>query len=491
MSSQGSLDVLEATYIEIEREACHSRFYEFFLSFWEVVSNEPLALNWHHEYLCDELQKLSHYIVNRLPKPYDTAINIPPGTTKSTICSQMWPVWLWTQDASIKVITNSHSASLSIEHAIKSRDIIESEKFNRLFPDIVLRSDKAAKGFYENTSLGARYATSTGSSAIGFHAHVIIHDDPSDPKEEFSEPLIKQVIEKIKELSTRKVNKLNTPTVTIMQRLHEADATGYLLKTDPNLHHICLPAELSDKVKPTSLKSQYINGLLDPIRQSYKVLDDALRELGSAKYSGQYAQSPVQAGGNIIKEEWFTKCTYDYLMSIVGATPFHYFVDTAFTDKNKNDPTGVITVVKVGNYLYIVNAHKVRMKFPDLIRFLPTYVKQWFYTNRSTIRIEPKANGKSVVDELKDKSMLNVMETPPPLGSKEERLNAKSATVEAHRIILVEGSWNDEFIGEVCGFPYKEHDEFVDLLCYAIDLFFTNDTVEKREEIKRQVLQVI
>jgi phage terminase large subunit-like protein len=29
--------------------------------------------------------------------------------------------------------------------------------------------------------------------------------------------------------------------------------------------------------------------------------------------------------------------------------------------------------------------------------------------------------------------------------------------------------WNEEFTEEVCGFPAKAHDEYVDLIGYAID----------------------
>jgi hypothetical protein len=46
----------------------------------------------------------------------------------------MWPVWLWTQDPTLRIITNSYSGGLSIEHATKSKDIIEAidAKFNTI-----------------------------------------------------------------------------------------------------------------------------------------------------------------------------------------------------------------------------------------------------------------------------------------------------------------------------------------------------------------------
>lgn len=184
---KSSIDIPKSLLIAIEREACKESFFEFVQSFWDVVIKEEPVYNWHIPYLCDELQKLSVSIVKREKKPYDLIINIPPGTTKSTITTIMFPAWLWTQDPSIRIITNSYSNDLSIEHSVKSRDIITSDKYKELFPEVVIRRDKSAKGAYENTATGARYTTSTGGTITGKHAHVIISDDPLNPSQAASD----------------------------------------------------------------------------------------------------------------------------------------------------------------------------------------------------------------------------------------------------------------------------------------------------------------
>jgi phage terminase large subunit-like protein len=46
----------------------------------------------------------------------------------------------------------------------------------------------------------------------------------------------------------------------------------------------------------------------------------------------------------------------------------------------------------------------------------------------------------------------------------------------------VEGDWNEEFIDEVCGFPAKSHDEYVDILGYAIN-YFVDDSFEVPEYV--------
>ncbi len=469
-----------ALALRVVADECRKSFFFFVKTFWDVIIKEEPRYNWHIPFLCDELQKLSVSIVARQPKPYDLIVNIPPGTTKSTIVTIMWPVWLWTQDPTLRIITNSYSGGLSIEHATKSKDIIQSDKFRILFPDIIIRKDKSGKQNYENTQTGYRYATSTGATITGFHAHVIINDDPVNPKQAESEPLRVQANEHTKTLSSRKVDKANTPIVTIMQRLHEEDVTGYMLKKKgENIRHICLPAEDCDAVKPAELRKFYVDGLLDPVRLNRRTLEEAKIDLGSRGYAGQYGQSPSAAGGNIIKESWFRRISYADFYAMRFREPIHFFLDTAYDEKKKktdNDPSGIIAACKIKNNIYIVHAKKVWKEFPELLRFLPEYMYANGYDdNVSTLRVEPKANGKSVVQQLKDSTKLNVTYTPTPTDAKDVRLHAVAPKVECGRVFLVDGEWNEEFIDEVCGFPTKVHDEYVDLLGYAINYFMDDD----------------
>ena len=39
----------------------------------------------------------------------------------------------------------------------------------------------------------------------------------------------------------------------------------------------------------------------------------------------------------------------------------------------------------------------------------------------------------------------------------------------------IEGAWNEDFLDEVCGFPTAPHDEYVDILGYAINDLYEDD----------------
>ena len=66
----------------------------------------------------------------------------------------------------------------------------------------------------------------------------------------------------------------------------------------------------------------------------------------------------------------------------------------------------------------------------ELMRFIPDYVRAHGYDSRSTIRIEPKANGITVIRAVKKYTKLNVTRTPAPTDSKEVRLHGVSPKIE-------------------------------------------------------------
>ena len=470
--------------LRVVADECRKSLFYFLQTFWDVIIKEAPIYNWHIPYICAELQKLTPCIVERKPKPYDLIINVPPGSSKSTIVSVMWPVWLWLQDPSVRIISNSYSGGLSVDLARKSKDIINSDKFRKLFPEIVLRRDLSGNQYYGNMATGMRYATSTGGTVTGLHAHVIINDDPINPKQSMSHSYRMQAIEHTRTLSSRKVHKENTPVVLIMQRLHTEDVTGFVLnKKESAIKHICLPAEISDKVRPYELRDNYKDGLLDPLRMPRKALEEAKIDLGGNGYAGQYGQSPVVEGGNIIKSDWFRFISANEFRQLRYKQPIVFFLDTAYTDNRENDPTGIIGTCFIRGNLYITCAHKVNMRFPDLCRFLPNYVRNNGYGQGSSLRIEPKANGLSVIDQLLEQTNLNVVSTRSPKESKETRLHVNSPYVESGRVYLVQDAWNESFISEVSGFPNMPHDEYVDLLCYACDYHISSENIMSDEEI--------
>jgi hypothetical protein len=176
--------------IAVIRELNNRSLFHFLECFWGEVSNSEFKPNWHLYELCKELEEIAYLVGSNTPKDHDLIINISPGTTKTILCSIVYPVWCWTKWYWMRFITASYSLALSLESAEYSRDLIKSDKFRLIYPELSIKDDKAAKGNFKivkkitnNTGRlnkvlkgGNRYSTSVGATITGFHGHINILD---------------------------------------------------------------------------------------------------------------------------------------------------------------------------------------------------------------------------------------------------------------------------------------------------------------------------
>jgi predicted phage terminase large subunit-like protein len=455
-------------------ELCRRSFYFFVQYFWDTIIAEKPVWNWHIKYLCEELQQIGSRVAKRESKEWDyVIINIPPGSSKSTIVSEMYPLWCWTIDPTQRFICGSYASTPAEDIADKCYNIFHSDKFNRLFPELLAKCS-GGKTHIKNGFKGERYTTSTGSGITGIHAHQKIIDDPMSPAIAYSKIERDRANKWVSEtIGSRNVDADLTVTIIVMQRLHEMDTTGYLLKKeDLRIKHICIPAEISDNVKPAQLKEYYQEGLFDPKRRSKVSLATAKSELGSYGYAGQMQQRPSPEDGGIWKKNWFKIISRD---KAPGNVEVNFQGDTAYTANSMNDPTGLIPYYVENGLLFLTHAISVNKEFPELLEFIPAYIKQYGYTQRSRIWIEPKASGKSIVQMAKRTTNLNVIESIPPKDDKVTSAHSVSAIIESGKVILHEGSWNNEFLEQVAAFPNADHDEYVDIVVAIIKRHLMNN----------------
>lgn len=424
---------------------------------------------------------------------------VPPQHGKSEIVSRKFPAWVLGRNPKMKIVGSSYSSDLAQQFSRSIQRTIDSPEYNVLFPDTYLsgsavRTD-ASKGYLRNVDLfetvgygGFYKAVGVGGSLTGTPVDLGIIDDPvKDALEAYSVTYRERVWNWYTDVFLTRLHN-DSKQLLIMTRWHEDDLAGRLLDREGDDWTVITIPAICEVENDGSLNSErHIGEALWEERHSLERLKEA-EQRSPRTFAALYQQRPTIEGGNIIRRDWFGHVTPGEFRRMHEDEPIIFFIDTAYTDKTSNDPTGIIATCKIGGDLYITHAQKVNMKFPELVRFIPEYVSSQGYTRRSTIRIEPKANGLSVIDQLQEMTGLNVTKTPSPTEAKETRLNAASPTVEGGRVILVDGAWNEAFVDEICGFPSKPHDEFVDLLCYAVDYHISNPfkPIDKKR-LSRQV----
>lgn len=466
----------------IRREINNRSLYKFMQWFWSEVSTDSFKPNWHIELLCSELEQIAYRVAANQPKLHDLIINIPPGTTKTITCSIMFPVWCWTRWHWMRFITASYSAALSLESAEYSRDLIRSTKFRALYPELDIKDDKDVKsnfkvvkkevvkvGFQPRMHYGGnRFSTSVGGTLTGFHGHILIVDDALDPNRAASEVELKKANRWVEQtLSTRKTDKAVTPTVLIMQRLHEDDPSGHILaKHKKNVRHISLPGEIRNYKKylnPPELAQYYKDDLLDPQRMPWRVLEDMEADLGQYGYAGQVGQNPTPPGGGMFKVDHFQ--IVDSLTSMTNVEKIVRYWDKAGT----KDAGAFTAGVKMGRQ---EDRGKVKWVVFDVKR------GQWGTDEREDIiRETAEADGENVYvgverepgsggKESAESTIMNLEGFAAyediPIGDKPYRADPYSVQVNKGNVILVRGDWNHAFIEEHRYFPFGTYKDQVD-----------------------------
>ncbi len=477
--------------LELEKELYRRVAQKRFSVFLDYLS-PTYSRQWFHTFIAQKCQSLlqGELTTNRL------MIFVPPQHGKSEIVSRKFPAWALGVNPLLKIVGTSYSADLALQFSRAIQRTIDSEEYAEVFPKTYLNNYKvkdASKGWrrnvdmFETVGFGGFYkAVGVGGSLTGTPADLGIIDDPiKDAMEANSISYRNRIWDWYTDVFLTRLHN-NSKQVLIQTRWHTDDLAGRLLETEGSLWTVVNIPALREDMTMTEDPRQIGEALWEERHSRKRLLD--IERRSPRTFAALYQQRPTIATGNIIKRDWFKHISIAEFSRLHTKEPIVFFIDTAYTDKADNDPTGVIATCKIGNDLYITHGQTVSLRFPDLLRFLATYVQEQGYTEKSSVRVEPKANGLSVIDQLKANTGLNITQTPTPRDSKETRLNAISPVVECGRVFLVAGAWNEAFIDEVCGFPKKPHDEYVDVLCYAVD-YHINKSIKPidRNRIAKQV----
>lgn len=487
----GIEEQFDALSLSVEKdiaEDCRRSLFAFVQEFWGVIIEEEPIWNWHIPYICKLLESVFYRVVTRKKRLYDLIINIPPGTTKSTIVTVMFPTWCWIAKLDRKkfgsyykrsalrlgkspedieditgkyfrFITGSYAEKLSIEHSEYALSILLSDKFKRFFPEVQLKKNKAAKSNFVNRAKGQRFTTSVGSTVTGVHAHIIIIDDPIDPNQSISEK------ERLtanswtdQTLSSRKVDKRVTTTIMIMQRLHLDDPTGHMIDTrkEGSVKHIILPATTEYEVKPPELADNYIDGHLDPVRLDRDVLEDFRDTMGAYGFAGQFGQNPVPKEGAMFQEDWF---------EVVDSAPARVDKrvrgwDLAATSEaeaaiTRAEPayTACVLMSRKGNTFYIEHVWRKRIASHKLRQVMRNFATQDGKETIIDFPQDPGQAGKSQAKELAGFLSGYIVKFSTESGDKLVRLDPFASQCEAGNVKIVAGAWNRKYIDELSVIP--------------------------------------
>lgn len=459
------------------RERCTS-LAGFVREAWHVLEpSQPYVHGWHVDALCAHLEAVTDGRITRL------LINIPPGTMKSLLASVFWPAWEWGPRGmpAMRYLTTSYAEKYVKRDSRRMRDLVQSEWYRSLWPEIVL--ERAGEMSFANTKTGNREGMAFASLTGGRGDRVII-DDPHSTETAESDAERDSATRIFRESVTTRLNDPErSAIVVIMQRLHAKDVSGVILDLGLGYEHLMLPMrfEVARRCRtgigfedPRSVEGE----LLFPERFSREVVERDQVILGSYATAGQHQQRPAPRDGGMFKREWF---------GVVDAAPARARKvrrwDFAATDprdqkRRGGDPdwtVGLLLSESDGTY-YVEHITRDRQSPDGVNKMLRVTAEQDGRLIPVRIPQDPGAAGKSAAAaQIRLLAGWDVR-AAPETGSKSVRAAPVAAQAEAGNVKLVRGPWNEAFLDEVSMFPNAAHDDQVDALSGAFAELVTSST---------------
>jgi predicted phage terminase large subunit-like protein len=483
---------------EMERRLCESSLHAFLQFAWPIMEPGRMFVdNWHLRAISEHLEAVSRREITRL------LINVPFRTSKSTITSVAWPAWTWIHDPSHQWLCGSYASKLAIRDNLKMRRLVTSSWYQKHWGSKVrLASDQNEKIRFQNESMGYRIAFGMTGGVMGDGGDTVLIDDPHDRNGAHSEAERETALTTFDEgIISRLNDPIDGAICIIMQRLHQNDLSGHVLKQG-GWDHLMLPMEYEPQRRcKTSI------GFQDPRKKDGELLwtarfdestvEKLKRSLGSYGAAGQLAQRPAPDGGGILNTEFFE------LWPRNKDLPDLFFVlqsyDTAFTEKHqvKGDPSAG-TIWGIGEHEFgerkgkkfaiLLDAWADQLSYPNLKKKV---MEDWQATyggikddqlhpsrRPDAILIEKKASGQSLIQDLRARN-LPVQDYDPGRADKVARAHMTAPFLEDCVFYLIESkkdpgkpvTWARPLVEQCEQFPNGEHDDLVDTFTQACIYF--------------------
>ena len=431
----------------------------------------------HIKIISDNLKDMEEGKIKRL------MVFLPPRSSKSVICSKLFPAWYIGRNPNHEILTVSHSDQLSSDFGRSVRDIVNTEEFQKIFSGVSLRSDVRAAGKWKTNQGGTYYAAGVRSQIAGRGAHVAILDDVMSEEDAFSDAGRRYIKEWYPAgLRTRIMP--NGAIVIINTRFHYDDLCGWLLKQQENMSEyetipwkvIKIPAWLDEEA--AELLDLPIGGSYFPEWKSEEVLRTDENEIkasnGSRYWNSLYMQDPTPEEGGLIKKRWlqnwedpeppscdFVIQTFDTAFSTKTTADFSVIQTWGIFYLYDQDERGYESYAP---HLILLGNIKGRFEYPELRKL----AQKLYNEHRPDVcMIEKKASGQSLIQDMR-RAGLPVMEYLPD-RDKVSRVYAASPIMESGRLWIPKNKkWADDLIEELIRFPNAAHDDQVDALTMAV-----------------------
>jgi predicted phage terminase large subunit-like protein len=431
-----------------------------------------------HDLIADTLDRVLHNELTRL------LIIAAPQHGKSLLVSTLLPAYWLGQRPNDPIIITSYGASLAEYHSKRSRAIVESFEFQRLYPNCMTDLHSRARDHWNLASpnRGRVLAVGVGGPITGHGGRLNIIDDPFENWEQAQNPRERERVWDWYRGTFRTRVLEDGAIVMIATRWHEDDLAGRLLHDSEDWTVLRLPA-LAETQDERDAANKYMGlplGQSDPLgrqpgealapqRFSAEALASLRRDVGSLVWGAEYQGAPHAAEGNRIKRVWLSQ----FVSELPVDCHLLRYWDKAGTEGGGAFTSGVLLAQTPDDPArprrwrwYVVDVEHGQWSSGErnaIIRQTAELDTQKYGAGVQVwVEQEPGSGGKESAEiSVMDLAGFSVY-VDRVTGSKDVRMEPLIAQIEGGNVSLLRGDWNGNYIDELCAIPNGKYRDQAD-----------------------------
>jgi len=393
-------------------------------------------------------------------------VNIAPRHGKSELISYLAPAWFLGKHPQKKIIMASHTADLAIGFGRRVRNLVGSDEYKGIFPQVELQSDSKSASRWGTNFNGEYFAIGVGGALAGRGADLFIIDDPHS-EQDAKQNKASVFLPSWEWFQSGPIQRLmpGGAIIVVMTRWSKLDLTGQILtqmEREEGVDQwevIEFPAIKEDDTPlwPEFWKIEQLLAIKAAIDIRY--------------WNAQYLQQPTSEEGALIKREWWQiwdkdrppECEFT-IMALDAAQETNNRADF-----NALTVWGVFFNEEVNNFnIILLEAIKKRLEFPELKTLVLETYKEW---EPDSFLVEKKSNGAALYQELRRMGVPVAEFTPGKGQDKISRVNSVSDLFASGIVWAPEHRWAKEVMEECNDFPSGANDDLVDSTTLALMRF--------------------
>ena len=390
-------------------------------------------------------------------------VNIAPRHGKSELISYLAPAWFLGKYPHKKIIMGSHTADLAVNFGRRVRNLVGSEAYKGIFPQVELQSDSKSASRWGTNFNGEYFAIGVGGALAGRGADLFIIDDPhSEQEAKTGRPDV--FLPAWEWFQSGPLQRLmpGGAIIIVMTRWSKLDLTGMIVQQ----------TERNEDVDPWEVvEFPAIKDDGEALWPEFWDVEELLAKkaaLDIRYWNAQYMQQPTSEEGALIKREWWQiwekddppECEF-IIMSLDAAQEA-----TNRADYNALTTWGVFYNEETQNFaIILLNAIKKRMEYPELKKLVLEEYKEW---QPDAFMVEKKSNGSALYQEFRRMGVPVGEFTPGKGQDKIARVNAVSDLFASGIVYAPDHRWAKEVREECNDFPAGTNDDLVDSTTLAL-----------------------